>query len=97
MTDKCEPAPANLPAKQVYDNLTSVIPTLSFDVEGEFNGGLPAVLLNESGPVLPTACLEFFPKQSVLAAPSKTSTSNSGRLYVSVTGLLVVAVLMLFA
>lgn len=81
----------------MYNNLTSVKPSLSFDVEAEFDGGAPAVLLNVSGPALPTACLEFFPKKSVLASPSKTG--GAGVLDVDAFGSLitVVSAILLFA
>jgi hypothetical protein len=78
----------------VYNNLTSVIPTLSFDAEADLNGSAPLVLLNATGPALPTACLEFFPKNNVLGMPSKTG--GAGGLSANFAGLLAVGVLMMF-
>lgn len=69
MNAKCEPSPAGAPAADVFANLTHITPSVGFDLVLDNNSKV-SVLANSTTP-LPTSCLEFFPKTSQLAAPSK--------------------------
>ena len=101
----CDPAPPSLPADQVYQNLTLVIPSVGVDALEVFQEALNLILLSpgDTQPyyqnysrTLPTACYAFSSAQRTLVAaaqsrPSDTSPAMNARVPISV---LFVAVLL---
>lgn len=84
MNAKCEPAPPGAAATDVFANLTHVTPSVGYDLVLDQNSKV-SVLASETRP-LPTGCLEFFPKTSKLAAPSKEGEKSGGGMLVGISG-----------
>jgi hypothetical protein len=83
VTSTCDPAAADILAAQVYNNLTSIIPTLAFDVEFDGSYGSQTItddmLLDVPGLALPTACPEYFSKERILSSPSMSGGARDSR------------------
>ena len=79
----CDPAPASLPADQVYTNLTNIIPSIGFDAlevfqatAPDFTAGLPFYQNVQHN--FSTTCLAFNAAQQTLAPATEIKPSQIG-------------------
>lgn len=104
VTVSCDPAPASLPADQVYQNLTLVVPSIGVDALEVFQEALNLILVKPSdtqpfsqnySTSLPTACYAFSRAEKTLIAaaqskPSDTSSATSTQVPLSVISMAVI-------
>lgn len=105
----CDAAPPSLPASQVYQNLTLIVPSVGVDALEVFQAALNLVLVRPAdtepfsqgySTPLPTACYAFSRAQKTLVAaaqskPSDTSAATSARVPLSVAVVAVVLVVIM--
>ncbi|KAK3166836.1 hypothetical protein OEA41_009961 [Lepraria neglecta] len=101
-TSSCDPAPASLPAAQVYANLTNIVPSIGFDA---FAVAAETELIflnqhqgyNKSWTIhnFSTACVQYSAAKKTLGPPSKSGSTTS--THASVAGVLLAMIMAVFA
>ena len=85
VTSSCDPASSNLPANQVYQNLTKVVPSIGFDAavilwaSEDFIGkqSSPPFLLDWTAKNLSTSCLSYNAAAQTLGPATQVKASGS--------------------
>ena len=104
VTSTCDPAPASLPADQVYSNLTNIVPSLGFDVLAVFtetegtHENSQAFEPSWTAHNFTTACLGYdVAKKTLAAVPQSKPSGGATSVRASATGLLLALTLLIFA